>query len=239
MNVVMDNISARGADRIIAISEEMRKQLCNYYRIDESAITRISHGVDTDRYRPRGGDHEAVSDDKLTLLFVGRLISRKGVNLAIEGLAAADSDNVELIIAGTGRLKQSLQQLARDCGVADRVSFLGYIPDEELPVLYSSVDATVFTSNYEGFGLVFLESLAAGTPVIGTRVGGLPDLVTDGQEGFLIKRSPAALGRAIEKLADTPSRTEEMGRYARELAETRTWNDVAVQTEAVYESAVR
>lgn len=90
------------------------------------------------------------------------------------------------------------------------MSFLGFVPDEELPALYSSSDAFLFLSRYEGFGLTFMESMAAGTPVIGTPVGGFPDLVTDGKEGVLVERDPKDVAQAIDKLADDLSFVENM-----------------------------
>lgn len=239
MNVVMDNIAARGSNHIIAISEQMRDQLVDQYHIDGSRITRISHGVDTDRYHPRAGHHEAVSSDKCTLLFVGRLISRKQPDLAIESLAVADREDVELLIAGTGRLEPDLEDLARECGVADRVHFLGYVPDEALPTLYSSVDATLFTSNYEGFGLVFMESLASGTPVIGTPVGGIPDIIEDGTTGYICSRDPSAFAARIKELSDNPTKLQTMSTAARGAVEGYGWVDVAARVERVYEELLR
>jgi glycosyltransferase involved in cell wall biosynthesis len=236
MNVVLDNVAARGADRVIAISEEMREQLVTRYGLPEAAVTRIAHGVDTDRFRPRPDGHDAVSQGPLTLLFVGRLVSRKGADLAIEAVAATDREDVELLVAGTGRLESDLKGLARTLGVEDRVRFLGYVPDEALPGLYSAADATFFTSNYEGFGLVFMESLAAGTPVIGTPVGGIPDVVDHGISGFISRRDPAAMAAHIEILRTDPDRRAEMSRAARATVEDRSWSDVAARVETVYEA---
>jgi glycosyltransferase involved in cell wall biosynthesis len=238
MNVVMDNVSARGADRIIAISEQMREQLVDRYRLDGSKITRVSHGVDTERYRPRDERHEAVSPDAFTLLFVGRLVSRKRAGLAIEALAATGSDDVELLIAGTGRLEGDLQRLAQERGVADQVTLLGYVPDEALPLLYASVDATLFTSNYEGFGLVFMESLASGTPVIGTPVGGIPDIVEDGTTGYVCPHDASAIAERIVTLSADPEKLDAMSSAARDAVDDRDWFDVAARVEGVYETVL-
>lgn len=238
MNVVMDNVAGRTADRIIAISEEMREQLITRYGFDGRAVTRIPHGVDIERYRPRDDRHEGVSNDKLTLLFVGRLISRKGVDLAIKSVAETDRTDVELLVAGTGRLEHDMEQLVEDLDLADRVKLLGYVPDDQLPLLYSSVDAMLFTSSYEGFGLVFMESLASGTPVIGTAVGGFPDLVRDGREGLLVDRDPGSFACAIESIVDEPEQVADMGNRGRELAEAHTWDHVAEEVETVYHQVV-
>jgi glycosyltransferase involved in cell wall biosynthesis len=235
MNVVMDNIAARPADAVIAISSEMNDQLVTQYGLPSQKVTTVSHGVDTDRYRPHDGTHPAVSGDCLSLLFVGRLISRKGADLAIEALAEADSTDIELLIAGTGRLGSKLEQLAADLGVSDRVNFLGYVPDEDLPLLYSSADVTLFTSNYEGFGLVLLESLASGTPVIGSAVGGIPDLIEDGVSGYIVPRDPLSFADRIETLHTDREQLATLSETARDIAGQQTWDHVASDVEEVYE----
>lgn len=236
MNVVMDNIAGRSADRIIAISSQMEAQLTERYGIGSDKVTMISHGVDTERFHPQTGVHEAVSSNKLTMLFVGRLITRKGADLAIEAVAAAKSEDVELLIAGTGRMEKDLKELANDLGIAERVSFLGYVPDEELPLLYSSADATLFASNYEGFGLVLLESLASGTPVLGTPVGGVPDFISDGKNGFVLPEEAKRFGQRIDEIASDAAKLRKMSEDARSSVADRTWNRVAKEVEAVYEN---
>lgn len=238
MNVVMDNVAARAADGIIAISEQMRNQLTSRYGIDDETVTRISHGVDTERYRPRDERHKAVSDDRSTLLFVGRLISRKGTDLATKALAATDRDDIELLVAGAGRLENDLKRLARNHGLEDRVRFLGYVPDEVLPVLYSSADATLFTLNYEGFGLVLTESLASGTPVIGAPVGGVPDVIEDGETGFVVPRDKRQFAHRITQLANDPELVADMSAAAAEAAKSMDWTDVAADVEALYRSVI-
>jgi Glycosyltransferase len=95
-----------------------------------------------------------------------------------------------------------------------------------------------FCSRYEGFGLTFLEAMASGTPVIGTPVGGFPDLVTDGESGIIVDRDPTDMTQAIDTLASSPALLEKMSTKARETAESRTWDTVAAETETVYESVI-
>ncbi len=233
-NIVLDNVAARGASKVIAISSEMAEQLTNWYRLPESHITTVPHGVDTGEFRPQQEEHPAVSEDRPTLLFVGRLITQKRVDLAINALAETSHTDVELLIAGSGRSKQRLSELAAERGVSDRVEFLGFVK-EDLPILYSSVDTLLFTSKYEGFGLVFLEALASGTPVVGTPVGGIPDIVADGETGYVVPADPEAFARKIDHLADHPETLERMSEAARASVEHRTWDHVAAQVEDVYE----
>lgn len=160
------------------------------------------------------------------------------MDLALEALAEIERDDIELLLAGTGRHRERLENRAAELGIAEDVDFLGFVPEEDLPTLYASSDAFLFLSRYEGFGLTFLESMASGTPVIGTRVGGFPDMVTDGEEGIIVDHGTNDVANAIERLADDPELIAEMGRRVRAVAESRTWDDVAADTEAVYKAVL-
>jgi len=237
-NVLMDLVASLRTQRTIAISSVVERDVRDYYPVDEHEIVRIPHGVDVDRFSPETSHHSTVSSDRFTLLHVGRLVSRKHIELAIEGLAAADRDNVELLIVGTGDHRSRLEKRARELGVEDRTRFLGFVPEEELPSLYASSDALLFVPRFEGFGLTFLEAMSSGTSVIGTRTGGLPDLGVDGKNCLLVDQDPADVGLAIDTLADDAELLKELSSNARETAERRTWDTVATETEAVYESVV-
>lgn len=237
MNIAMDNVAGRAADHVIAISTKTREQLANTYRFDTDRLSLIPHGVDIDRFYPRPRDeaHPAVSPEKTSFLFVGRLASRKGISRAIESLATLRDENVELLIAGTGRHEERLKQLARDHGVGEKVEFLGFVPDNDLPVLYSSADVFVFPSRYEGFGLVFLEAMACGTPVVGTPVGGVPDVVEDGETGFVVDHDIDDLSAKLRHCHENPDLLTEMSEKAAAKARTMDWGHVAEQVEALYE----
>lgn len=237
MNVVMDALAGRGADRIIGISSGTCERLTSTYGFDESKVTHVPHGVDTGRFYPTPERHSAVSEDCLTLLFVGRLVSRKGLDLAIDALAALDRENVEFLIAGTGSHEDRLRSQAAEHGVADLVEFLGYVPDDDLPTLYSSADVFVSPSVYEGFGLTFLEAMACGTPIIGTAVGGIPDVVENGQTGYVVEREPRVVADRIDRLADDSTLLEFMSQNVLETVQSMTWDHVASQVEEVYRAA--
>jgi len=235
MNIVMDSIAGRTADHVIAISTITRDQLANTYRFDAETLSLIPHGVDTDRFYPRDESHPAVSPEKTSVLFVGRLASRKGVSRAIESMATLRDEDIELLIAGTGRHEKRLKQLAQDYGVAENVTFLGFVLDDELPVVYSAADIFVFPSRYEGFGLVFLEAMACGTPVVGTPVGGIPDIVEDSRTGFVVDHSVEDISETLRRCHENPTLLEEMSENAAVKAKTMDWGHVAEQVEAVYE----
>ncbi|WP_136601146.1 glycosyltransferase family 4 protein [Salinigranum halophilum] len=234
-NIAFDAIAGNAADHVIAISQHTKDQLVNTYTFSQQKVSLIPHGVDTSRFYPREQHHRSVSSDKLSLLFVGRLASRKGVSQAIDCISLLpDELDVELLIAGTGRHKTRLEELAASYGVVDRIQFLGYVPDEELPILYSSADVFLFPSRYEGFGLVFLEAMACGTPVIGTPVGGIPDIVVNEQSGFVVGHDPSEMAEKVEYLARNSEVLERMSDFACETAGSKDWSTVAERVEAVY-----
>jgi glycosyltransferase involved in cell wall biosynthesis len=237
-NVLMDAATIPRADRAIAISRDSYDELARRYPVSREALVRVPHGVNAERFHPDHDPHDATTGDRFTLLHVGRLVSRKHVDLGLRALAALDRPDVELLVAGDGTHRSRLEALADRLGVADRTTFLGFVPEADLPSLYAGSDAFLFLSRYEGFGLTFLEAMASGTPVIGTAVGGFPDIVTSGQDGFVVDREPGDVATAAERLVDSPERLAAMRTEARSTAEARTWETVAAETERVYEDVV-
>ncbi len=233
MNVAMDFTAGRGTDEIIAISDHAAAELVNRYGFADGRVTMIPHGVDTDRFYPREEQHPAVDSSKTTLLYVGRLGARKGLGLALRALARVDDPNIEFLIAGTGRHESRLRELASSLGIADRVRFLGYVPNEELPRLYSSADVFLLPSRYEGFGLVILEAMACGTPVIGTDVGGIPTAVGE-DSGVIVGRNVTSLADALRSVAVDQKRWVEMADYAVIHAKRNSWRKVTTKIEYVY-----
>lgn len=235
INVVMDAVSGRLADRIVAVSDHTREQLGDLYRFDESKLRTVPPGIDTERFSERPGSHPAVSEDRPSVLVLSRLDPRKGIDKAMRAFARADGTDAELLIAGTGRLESSLKDLAADLGVADDVSFLGFVPDEELPSLYSSVELFVLPSEYEGFGIVFMEAMACGTPVIGTEVGGIPTAVADGETGYLVPRDGIdELAARMEELLGDPEAYERMAESSEAWASDHEWSEIASRVETEY-----
>lgn len=230
-NIALDSVAGRVADRVIAISDHVAEELAEAYCLGDK-VTMIPHGVDTSRFRPRDKMHPAVDNKKFTVVTVGRLGPRKGIGLAIRGLATLADQNVELLIGGTGRHGERLREIAREHDVDDQIQFLGYIPNDELPILYSSADVFSLTSRYEGFGLVLLEAMACGTPVIATDVGGVATVVEDGENGFLINREKEAYVNSLRNAMQIPN----LCSMCREYAKRNDWEVVGGRVEEIYET---
>lgn len=166
---------------------------------------------------------------------VSRIQAYKGHDVALRALAALDSETrckLVYLVAGRGPYATALKSLASDLGISEHVRWLGFVPERDLPNLYRASDLFVLctrdksaTPNVEGFGLVFLESQACGTPVIGTNTGGIPSAVEHGRGGWLIEQDDViALANHFRRLVDDPPFYEEAGKVARSRIEAcYTW----------------
>ncbi len=164
-------------------------------------ITVLRNGVDLQRFRPvpRQEARDRLALANITLLSVGNLVELKGHDLVI--LALARLPGLELLIVGSGPEEAALRALAAQEGVSRRVRFLGRLPQEALPEIYTAADILVLASSREGWANVLLEAMACGTPCVATRVGGTPEVITSPIAGELVDaRTPVALAEAITRL---------------------------------------
>ena len=192
-------------------------------------------GVDCRNIRPRGH-----LEEQLRILHVARLVEVKGTRYLLRAFArvARTHDAVRLLIIGDGPLRRPLRALAASLGVGDRVEFLGALPHAE--VLSSMRKAAMLvlpgirtaTGREEGLGMVLLEAAATGVPIIGSRVGGIPECIVDGKTGFLVpERDEETLARRMAELLEDPVRRHSMGAAGRALVEDRF--DIDRQTAAL------
>ncbi|WP_127783597.1 glycosyltransferase [Rhodococcus sp. X156] len=204
-------------------------------------------GVDVQHFCPAGppwrGDPAGLRPAGVPrLVCVGRLVERKGVDTAVRALAQLPG--VELLVAGgppAAQLPehaeaQRLSALAAQLGVAERVHLLGEVSPTDVPALLRSADVVVTTPWYEPFGIVPLEAMACGRPLVGSAVGGLLDTVQPGTTGVLVPpREPDALVAALTPLLADPPRRTRLGAAARRRAVHRySWDRVAAETEDAY-----
>lgn len=213
--------------------------------IPRSRIAVVPCGVDTDEFRPDGPC--APRSERFRLTTVGRLVRRKGFDVAIRALTALP--DAELVIAGgpaSGSVREDeegcrLLDLAEELGVRTRLVMPGQIPRDRMPELLRSTDVVVCSPWYEPFGIVPLEAMACGKPVVASAVGGLTDTVVDGVTGVHVPpRNADALGRALHRLLAQSVQREQFGHAGRDRAVQRySWHRVAGETERVYESVLR
>ena len=174
------------------------------------------------------------------LLFVGRLASNKGLLDLVEAFAALCRGDpaARLVLVGEdGGMGKSVDDRTASLGLSGRVVRLGHVADDALLAsAYRDARATVLPSEYEAFGLVLLESLAQGTPVVASRVGGIPEVVEDGRSGLLVPpRDPAALAGALERLWSNPELGRRLGEFGRtEVVPRYTWEVAADRIDRLY-----
>lgn len=175
----------RRCDRFITLSQAFADILHQDYGVDQQQIHTIPGGINTTSFQDNLSRIEArrqmgFPQDRPILFTPRRLVQRMGIGNLLEALAIVKVKvpDVWLAIAGKGPQSQALAAQAQALGLSDHVKFLGYVPDEQLPIAYQAADLTVVPSqSLEGFGLILLESLACGTPVISTPVGGMPEVL--------------------------------------------------------------
>ena len=223
-------------DRIIAFSPHERDAMARLYAADASKVSLVPCGVDLSVFRPLdqkiARDRLGLNGEKI-LLYVGRVEPLKGLDLLVETAAQMDSeDGVRMMVVGAdangGQEMDRVKQLAKERDLEDQIDFVGQVDHLELPLYYNAADVCVVPSYYESFGLVALESMACGTPVVATRVGGLSTIIQHGRTGYLKPwRCPDAFANSVEMLISSDSLQQSMGEAARQRAEAMGWHNVA------------
>ncbi len=253
LRIAMETRLVGEVDRIVAPTTTERAQLAWYYGADPDRVDVIPCGVDTRLFRPRARAAARARlnlPDGQLLLFVGRIERLKGIDTLLEAAALlrarpghadlhvlivggdleSDGDNPEL---------QRLRALAASLGLGDRVAFLGSQPQAELPYFYSAADLTIMPSHYELFGMVALESMACGTPVVASRVGGLARLVRDGETGILVpEESPQQLAMHVHTILADGAERRAMGARAVTYAADFAWGRIADQIVDLYDTEI-
>jgi D-inositol-3-phosphate glycosyltransferase len=231
---------ARSVDRVVAANAVEREQLVRQYNADPGRIATIPCGVDTDLFRP-GDPAEARRrlglDGGPVVLYVGRLEPIKGLDTLFDAVASLRAAGlpVTVQVVGGDADEQSpsgheghLRWRIRELGLTASVRFRGPQPQSTLRDYYVAADATVLPSYYESFGMVALEAMACGSPVVGSRVGGLTTTVRDGVTGYLVPEGDAAaLAQRLADLTADPDARERLGREGVRWAAQHRWPCVA------------
>jgi glycosyltransferase involved in cell wall biosynthesis len=200
-------------DRFIVLSKAFGTVLHQSYGIPWERIHIIPGGVDTQRFNTTLSRQAARArlgwpGDRFILFTPRRLVQRMGIGPLLEALVTVRQQlpEVWLAIAGKGPLRDQLEHQAAELGLADCVRFLGFVPDDDLPVAYQAADLTVIPSQaLEGFGLVLLESLACGTPAVCTPVGGMPEVLLPFSPALVLESGEA--GAIAQRLIDLGQQT--------------------------------
>ena len=227
----VERLLARRATRVIAISEAVRRFSVEQVGLPAARVEVVHYGLDG--LPGAWGENPPLAIGRPVLLAVCRLAPQTGLDTAVRALASIP--DARLLVLGEGPDREALTALAASLGVADRLLLPGRVGD--VASLYRRADVVVHPARWEGFGLAMLEAMLAGKPVVAARAGSAPELVVDGETGFLVPvDDPDALGQAVTSLLDDREKAERMGVTGLERA--RTEFSVARMTDrtiAVYE----
>jgi D-inositol-3-phosphate glycosyltransferase len=234
---------ARSADRIVVASIHERNLLIRFYGAPPARIVVEPLGVDLGVFQPVDRDEARRLlglGDGPTVLFVGRIEPLKGLDLLIKALGELDGPFTLLVVGGDDRASGLLSELrleAGKLGIERQIVFVGAVQHDRLPLYYSAADVCVVPSYYESFGLVAVEAMACGTPVVASRVGGLTSTIRDGVTGYLIPwRCPEPFTERLETLLANSELRDNLGSAARKAAEDFGWERVADGIAALYNS---
>ncbi len=225
---LMERALGRWTDCIIAVSDQVKRDLIAYHVAPREKIAVMHLGfdlqpfLDCPAHRGHFRRELGLTNGARLVGIVGRIFPIKNHRLFIDAAShvAARDPSARFVIVGDGVLRPAVEERARELGLADRVIFTGWRHD--LPLIYADLDILVVSSNNEGTPVSVIEAMAAGRPVVGTRVGGLPDLIVHGQNGYLVDPQDAdGLAEAILRLLNDQDTAHRMGRAGREAARQR------------------
>lgn len=236
----------RRLDGLISISEHVKRRLQEFTGLPSSKIITVYNGVDTRVFDPNvdgtGFKREIGVEGNFMILYVGRLAWNKGLPDLINCLpnVIKSVPNAKLVLCGRGKMEQVLRDQVTSMGLQESVKFVGLVPGGDLPLYYAASDLFVLPSSLEPFGLVLLEAMSMCKPVIATRVGGIPEVVKDGENGLLVPpHDTKSLSNAVLRLvADEPLRSR-LARNGRATVESRfTLEKMAQATRRCYDASV-
>ena len=237
----------KNCHRIIASTEKGREDLITYYDATPEAISIIPCGVNLDLFQPIQREtarcHLGLNGESI-IVFVGRIIPLKGIDNILRAMAhLGGKQGIKLIVIGGDDHSQvemqRLKNLSRTLRIDESVIFLGSVKQETLPFFYSAADLCVVPSYYESFGLVVLESLACGTPVVATKVGCAESVIRCGETGYVVTdNDPGSLAEKISRLLSTPHGKPDFVHSVRASVTKYSWSNISEAILEEYRNAL-
>lgn len=242
-SLILDQLLAPFSDQLIACSESVQKHISERVGIKPEEIQVILNGVDLDPFKtiydPIGLKREMkLPIDRKVVGIIGRISEEKAQDDFIEAarlIKKAIPDTVFLIVgrAGDNALMERLRNLAASLGIEKDVIFTGYISD--IPKVYAVLDVLVVPSRWEGFGLVLVEGMASGKPIVATNVGAIPEVVAPDETALLVPPSmPSSIASGVIRLLKNVEEARTMGERGRERAKMFSWDQSAMQLDNLY-----
>jgi len=228
--------------RMILVSSSAVK---NYFKeIGVREIRIIPNGIDLKRFSgpERGNMRRKLGlSDEFAVMSVGRLEWRKGFEFLLKAtkILGEKLGDTRLFVVGGGNLEESLEKMKENLGLKEKVIFLGAVSREKIPSYLSACDCFILSSVEEGFGIVILEAMAAGLPVVATKVGGILDIIKDGENGVLVdSKSPEQIAEAVLKIHSDKSFANGLVEKARVGLQRYDWDKIAEEVDLIYKESI-
>lgn len=263
MSCWIERTAYEAADGVIAVSEGMKRDVMKLYGVPEDRVKVIYNGIDPDFYKPTFDEEIlkkwGVDPKRPYVLFVGRVTRQKGISQLIQAIPQIDKNAQVVLCAGA----PDTQELADECkhliekvqATRDGVVWIqDAVPHTELRVLYSHATVFATPSLYEPFGIINLEAMSCGTPVVGSAVGGIPEIIVDGETGYLVplkavsatnfepadpKTFQTDFAHKLNKILENPELAKKMGEVSRKRAiDVFSWKTIAKQTFDFYAECI-
>jgi len=240
----LERLAVEQAERVIAVSEQMRADILSHFAVSPERVVVIHNGVDAESFR-RTEQRDALARLGVTppyVLFVGRISEQKGIFHLLEASRRLPAGVQLVLCAAAPDTPEIESRLAAEVAGRPSVRWINaMVPRNDVVQLYSHAACFVCPSVYEPFGIINLEAMACGAPVVASAVGGIPEVVVDGETGYLVPPGdPEALAVALERLLADPERGARFGRAGRSRVEARfSWGRIAERTLVTYADARR
>lgn len=237
----------KSADTIIATTKSYAKESPFLRRYLEKIVV-IPNGINIEEVttpvtKKKSREILGLPQDSELILFFGSLVEYKGPDILLKAFKLVKNNfkNVKLIFAGRGHMDQQLKETAKQMKISDDVIFTGFVEDDEKPLYYKAADIFCLPSTTlaESFGIVNLEAMAAGLPIVSSDLGGIPDIVKNGVNGILAKPYDFEMvAEHLTKLLNNEELRQEMGQNGLEMVKNYTWDEVTTKTEELYKKII-
>ena len=230
----------KNADAVIALTEDMKREIKKIYGRD---IFVIPNGIDLNKFNNLSKEtlrkRLEIKEDEKIITFVGTLRIVKGVKYLIKAMKIIKqkSPDTKMMLVGDGEEREELESLVEELGLKERVKFIGRVQNEEIPQYMVASDVFVLPSLSEGFPVTVLEAMASGVPMIATNVGGLPEIIKDGENGFLVEpKNPEEIAEKVLLLLEDDKLRERISRNNKKKAKGYSWDSAVEKLEEVYQN---
>jgi len=231
--------------RVLAVSTAVGEQVAERLGVEEARLAVVPNGVETERFasgdRATARARLGIEPDRPVVALVGRISPEKGQEdfvRALPAVAAAHPDALFLLVGSTAKeaVAEPLIASARAGGVGHAIRFTGHV--EDMPALYAAIDVLAAPSRWEGFGLMLVEAMAAGVPIVATAVGAIPEVVGDGPALLVAPGDPGALAAALTRALSDRDAAAAMAAAGRERAPAFSWERSAERLAGIYDAVL-